>query len=112
MEWGLEKYFCFLIIASFFVACILCARVSVYECDWHMSDEIYGLTAVLALLTKPRAVVVYRLDLLAIKVGDRMAQWVSSRVGAIQGDSFKELSVHLESKKKILQLMSAHSYQK
>lgn len=30
---GVEKYFCFLIIASFFVACILCARVSVYECD-------------------------------------------------------------------------------
>ena len=76
----------------------------------HVSDKVHGFTAVLPLLTKPRPVVVHRLDLLAIKVGDRMGQWVASRVGAVQDDSVKELSVHLEFKKKILQLMSAHSY--
>lgn len=73
------------------------------------SDKVHGFTSVLTLLAKPRPVAVHRLDLLAIKVRDRVGQWVTSRVSAVQDDSVKELSVHLESKKKKILKWLAHS---
>lgn len=107
------KDFCVLIIVSFFLLLAFYARVclSVNVCV-HVSDKVHGFTAVLALFAKPSPVVMHRLDFLAIKVGDRVGYWVTGRVGAVQDDSVKEFSVHLESKKKILQMISTHSYKK